>query len=173
VRLPIAPRSLNCIHSQFFADVTYGLANFVAAEEFNRFRGFWWSPCSAYLMVERADNSSLQKWYISDPSSPHKQPSVHRYPAAGTANPALSYSIIRVSSEVPSHVPVVWDSATFEYVVTASFGSRGPLLTVMSRCQTKQLVCILTAHHPCSNRLFAGAACRSCHRCHQSHTRGQ
>ena len=120
------------------ADVTYGLANFVAAEEFDRFRGFWWSPCSSYVLVERADNSNLQKWYISDPSSPEKPPSVHRYPRAGTANPVLAYFIVRVGDPAAQHIPVVWDAAAFEYVVTASCSPRGPLLTVMNRSQTRQ-----------------------------------
>jgi dipeptidyl-peptidase-4 len=92
------------------------------------------------VLVERADNSSLQKWYISDPSSPHKQPTVHRYPAAGTANPLVSYSVVLIAADTPAHVPVMWDAAAFEYVVTASFSAKGPLLTVMNRSQTKQQV---------------------------------
>ena len=108
--------------------------------------------------MERADNSNLQKWYISDPSSPDKQPSVHRYPRAGTANPVLAYSIIRVGDTAAQQIPVIWDAVSFEYVVTASCSPRGPLLTVMNRSQTKQQALrtplLFTPLHACISPLL-------------------
>ena len=38
-------------------DVTYGLAEFVAAEEMARTHGFWWSPDGQQLLVARVDTS--------------------------------------------------------------------------------------------------------------------
>src|ERR1022692_1602978 len=37
-------------------DVTFGLAEFVAAEEMGRMRGFWWAPDGSALLVARVDN---------------------------------------------------------------------------------------------------------------------
>jgi hypothetical protein len=164
VRACVRACALGVTPPPFLADVTYGLANFVAAEEFSRFRGFWWSACSSYVLVERADNSNLQQLYISDPSSPQKQPVVHRYPTAGTANPVLSYFIVRVAAEAPARVAVVWDAVGFEYVVTASFSSRGPLLTVMNRSQTKQQVRATALSAPLP-RLAPRHAPSTCCRC--------
>ncbi|WP_146058712.1 DPP IV N-terminal domain-containing protein, partial [Streptomyces sp. FM008] len=39
--------------------VTYGLAEFAAAEEMDRSRGFWWAPDSSALLVERADDAPV------------------------------------------------------------------------------------------------------------------
>ena len=37
--------------------VTYGLADFVAAEEMSRMRGYWWSPDGRSLLVARVDDA--------------------------------------------------------------------------------------------------------------------
>ncbi|MER7997620.1 prolyl oligopeptidase family serine peptidase [Streptomyces sp. NPDC095613] len=67
-------------------DVTYGLAEFIAAEEMGRTRGFWWSPGSDRLLVERADTAPVHRWWISDPAHPDREPASVAYPAAGTPN---------------------------------------------------------------------------------------
>ncbi|CAM5321217.1 hypothetical protein SVIOM342S_01050 [Streptomyces violaceorubidus] len=66
--------------------VTYGLAEFVAAEEMSRSRGFWWSPESDRLLVARVDDTPVQRWWISDPAHPGRDPQHVPYPAAGTPN---------------------------------------------------------------------------------------
>jgi dipeptidyl-peptidase-4 len=45
-------------------DVTYGLAEFVAAEEMGRQSGYWWSPDGSRLLVARVDVARVQRWYI-------------------------------------------------------------------------------------------------------------
>jgi dipeptidyl-peptidase 4 len=119
--------------------ITYGLANFVAAEELDRYRGYWWSPDSAFLLVERADSTQVQSWWIADPANPGTTPHEHRYPAAGTPNPALELHIYDISTG--ASVQVTWDVQSFEYLVTAGWqtGHR-PLITVMNRRQDRQLI---------------------------------
>ncbi|MPY96276.1 MAG: S9 family peptidase, partial [Acidimicrobiia bacterium] len=41
------------------ADVSWGSAEFVAAEEMGRSRGFWWAPDSSGLIVARVDNAPV------------------------------------------------------------------------------------------------------------------
>ena len=65
--------------------VSYGLADFVAAEEMGRMRGYWWSPDGDALLVARVDDSPVQRWHIADPEHPERPPTVVAYPAAGTA----------------------------------------------------------------------------------------
>ena len=67
-------------------EVTWGLAEFIAGEEMDRYRGFWWAPDGDRLLVERADESPVQRWYIGDPANPATEPAKHAYPAAGTPN---------------------------------------------------------------------------------------
>ena len=74
-------------------DVTYGLAEFVAAEEMSRTRGFWWSPDGQQLLVARVDTSPVARWYISDPANPGRPAAEVAYPAAGTANADVSVVI--------------------------------------------------------------------------------
>ncbi|MEY4025274.1 MAG: hypothetical protein RL438_787, partial [Actinomycetota bacterium] len=42
-----------CLTLETTTDVLWGVAEFVAAEEMNRQRGYWWSPNSDALVVER------------------------------------------------------------------------------------------------------------------------
>ena len=50
--------------------VTFGLAEFIAAEEMERTRGYWWAPDGAALLVARVDETPVQRWHISDPANP-------------------------------------------------------------------------------------------------------
>ena len=50
--------------------VTYGLAEFIAAEEMDRFRGYWWAPDGDRLFAARADEAPIQRWHIADPANP-------------------------------------------------------------------------------------------------------
>ena len=51
-------------------DVTWGAAEFIAAEEMARSRGFWWSPDGRSLLAARVDNGPVATWWTADPSQP-------------------------------------------------------------------------------------------------------
>ncbi|MGN6607821.1 MAG: DPP IV N-terminal domain-containing protein, partial [Jatrophihabitans sp.] len=53
-------------------EVVWGLAEFVAAEELDRARGFWWAPDGGSLLVERYDESPVVVWHIADPAHPER-----------------------------------------------------------------------------------------------------
>ena len=114
--------------------VTYGLAEFVAAEEMGRTRGYWWSPSGEALLVARVDTSPVGRWYISDPANPDRPPQAVSYPAAGTANADVSLWIAGLDG---SRVPVEWDRAGFEYLVTAEWAQTGLVIVVQSRDQRR------------------------------------
>ena len=42
--------------------VSWGRAEFVAAEEMGRYRGYWWSPDGQSLLVARVDESPVAQW---------------------------------------------------------------------------------------------------------------
>jgi dipeptidyl-peptidase 4 len=115
------------------ANVTYGLAEFVAAEEMGRTRGFWWSPDGQRLLVARVDTTPVARWYISDPAHPDRVPTEVAYPAAGTANAEVSLVLVGLDGAV---TPVSWDSAAAPYLTTVHWSAGGPaLLQVVSRDQ--------------------------------------
>ncbi|MGH3288699.1 MAG: prolyl oligopeptidase family serine peptidase [Streptosporangiaceae bacterium] len=124
-------------------DVTYGLAEFVAAEEMSRTRGFWWSPDGQQLLVARVDTSPVARWYISDPANPGRQPTEVAYPAAGTANADVSVVIAGLDGAL---TPVRWDSAAMPYLITAHWSRGGPpLLRVCSRDQRTMRILAVAA----------------------------
>ena len=118
-------------------DVSYGLAEFVAAEEMERLRGFWWSPDGTALLVARVDNAPVQRWHIADPANPGREPAEIRYPAAGTPNVSVSLLIVGLDGAV---VPVDWDTADLPYLTTADWDGQGPLIVVQSRDQRRTLM---------------------------------
>lgn len=112
---------------------SWGLADFIAAEEFGRMHGYWWSPDSTSLIVERSDESAIQTWWISDPALPHKQPQEQRYPAAGTKNGSVSLQQITVDGQ---RTDLTWDNNEFEYLVSVSWQDDcDALITVANRAQ--------------------------------------
>jgi dipeptidyl-peptidase-4 len=114
-------------------DVTWGLAEFVAAEEMGRARGFWWSPDGTRLAVARVDNRPVGRWYVADPTDPAAAPAVLRYPAAGTANAEVGLHLLGLDGD---RVEVAWDRAALPYLAAVSWPAGAPLtLTGQSRDQ--------------------------------------
>ncbi|UKY48577.1 S9 family peptidase [Streptomyces inhibens] len=113
-------------------EVSYGLAEYVAAESMNRLRGYWWAPDSRHLLVARVDTSPVERRYLGDPADPAKPPRTIPYPAAGTANAEVSLHLLALDGE---RIAVNWDREAYEYVVDAGWDAHGPFLAVQSRDQ--------------------------------------
>jgi dipeptidyl-peptidase-4 len=115
------------------AGISFGVAEFVAAEEMDRTRGYWWAPDGSALLVTRVDENPVQRWYISDPANPATPAREIRYPAAGTANAEVTAFIASVAGKLTR---VSWNEQAFPYLVTACWSAAGPpLLVVQSRDQ--------------------------------------
>ncbi|MBW3659308.1 MAG: DPP IV N-terminal domain-containing protein, partial [Actinobacteria bacterium] len=115
--------------------VTWGLAEFVAAEEMGRMRGFWWSPDGTRIAATRVDESAVPVWHIADPANPDRPATEHRYPAAGEANAEVSLAILDLDGD--GRLAVRWDAERFPYLASVGWGSVGPLtLLVQDRLQT-------------------------------------
>ncbi|MGH3328053.1 MAG: prolyl oligopeptidase family serine peptidase [Streptomycetales bacterium] len=113
--------------------VTWGLAEFVAAEEMGRSRAYWWAPGGERLLVARVDDTAVARWYIADPADPATPPAEIAYPAAGTANAEVTLALVGLDL---SRVPVHWDAGAFPYLAAVHWSEGGPpLLAVQSRDQ--------------------------------------
>ncbi|GAB2950511.1 prolyl oligopeptidase family serine peptidase [Streptomyces heilongjiangensis] len=118
-------------------NVSHGLAEFIAAEEMGRSRGFWWSPESDRLLVARVDDTPVRRWWISDPAQPERDPQRVAYPAAGTANAEVRLFVIDLAG---TRTEVVWDRARYPYLAHVHWSGAGaPLLLVQARDQRSQL----------------------------------
>ncbi|GGU40627.1 prolyl oligopeptidase family serine peptidase [Streptomyces daghestanicus] len=121
------------------AGVTYGLAEFIAAEEMGRTRGFWWAPESDRLLVARVDDTPVQRWWIADPAHPERDPHHVAYPAAGTPNAEVRLFVIGLDG---SRTEVGWDRGRYPYLARVHWSAAGaPLLLVQTRDQRGQ-VCL-------------------------------
>ena len=113
--------------------VTFGLPEFIAAEEMDRHRGYWWAPDGSALLVARVDETLVTRWHIADPAHPERPPAEVSYPAAGTPNAEVSLLLARLDGTT---VPVETDRAAFPYLVTARWqDGHDPLVVVQSRDQ--------------------------------------
>jgi dipeptidyl-peptidase 4 len=118
------------------AGLSFGLAEFIAAEEMGRLRGYWWAPDGSAILTARVDESPVQRWYIADPARPDRPAADIGYPAAGTANADVSLLLARLDG---SQAEVSWDRAEFPYLVTVSWAGDAaePLFVVQSRDQRR------------------------------------
>ncbi|MFC6014853.1 prolyl oligopeptidase family serine peptidase [Plantactinospora solaniradicis] len=119
------------------AGVTWGLAEFIAAEEFDRFRGYWWAPDGRSILAARVDESRLPRWHLHDPGDPASPPRSVAYPRAGGPNAEVSLHLLDLDG---GWVDVHWDRETYPYLVSVEWAETGPLITVLRRLQQHGLV---------------------------------
>jgi dipeptidyl-peptidase 4 len=119
-------------------NVSWGTADFNAAEEFNRQRGFWWSPDSTHILAARVDDTPVRRWYIADPANPGREPNVHRYPEAGTANAIVTLTLFDLSNSTRADVPCTPE--TFPYLLDVKWTATGLIAVWANRAQTVQRI---------------------------------
>lgn len=116
-------------------DVSWGLADFIAAEELERSRGFWWSPDGSRLLVQRTDESAVSTWFVSHPADPSVPATPQRYPEAGSSNAEVSLWLVPLDGAPPIAVDLPADA---EYVTTVHWGEHGlPVVAVLDRRQQR------------------------------------
>src|SRR5262249_26048378 len=96
------------------ADVTWSSAEFVAAEELGRSRGYWWPPDGERPAVARVDTSPVRRWWIGDPADPVAAPTEHAYPVAGTDNAVVTLHLVGLDGAA---VDVAWDREALPYLL--------------------------------------------------------
>ncbi|MFJ6747086.1 MULTISPECIES: alpha/beta fold hydrolase [unclassified Streptomyces] len=131
-----APGSDRALAEPDGGEVTWGLAEFIAAEEMGRYRGFWWSPESDGVLAARVDESPVRRWWIADPAHPDRAPAKVAYPAAGTPNAKVTLALHGLDG---SRTDVTWDTERYPYLARVHWSSAGPpLLLVQARDQRDQ-----------------------------------
>ena len=117
--------------------VSWGSADFIAAEEMGRFRGYWWSPDGTTIAACRVDDEAVEQWVIADPAQPSEAARTIRYPAAGTANPDVTLHLLGLDG---SRTAVDWDREYFPYLAAVDWTDAGLTLLVQSRDQQGSMV---------------------------------
>jgi dipeptidyl-peptidase-4 len=113
---------------------SYGRAEFIAAEEMQRQRGFWWSPTSDSLLVTRVNENVVNEWWVHDPAHPDKPPTSLRYPAAGTLNAVVDLFHVDLNGQRRS---IGWsDNHSYEYLANVVWAEgHRPLVVRQTRDQ--------------------------------------
>ena len=127
----------HCLAASDHPDVAWGTAEFIAAEEMGRTRGYWWSPDGRALLVARVDNRAVTHYYIAHPIDPTAPPRRIAYPMVGTSNAVVSLSLIGLDGTA---IDVEWDSHEFEYFVAAQWTEQALLVLVQDRPQRRMQV---------------------------------
>jgi dipeptidyl-peptidase-4 len=111
-------------------EISYGAAEFGAAEEMGRQHGFWWSPDGRQLLAARVNERGVASWWLGDPSDGAAEPVRQRYPFAGAGNPAVTLLLAGLDG-----VSTAVDSGgTLPYLMDARWDGAGPpLLTLQAR----------------------------------------
>jgi dipeptidyl-peptidase-4 len=137
-------------------DIHWGLAEFIASEELERHRGYWWSPDGERIVAARVDERPVLTWYIASPVDPAAPPRPVRYPQAGTDNADVSLSVLGLDG---SRVDIDWDREAFPYLVDVTWNDRCPLtLLVLSRDQKRWVVLEADAGSGKAQAIFEDAA---------------
>ena len=113
---------------------SFGVADFIAAEEMGRRRGYWWSPDNDKLLVTSVDESDVLSWHILKSSDPSDAPAVIKYPKAGTKNPNVGLEIYSLDGE---SVSIDWNqNNSWEYLVSIQWTDQDAIFaTVQTRDQ--------------------------------------
>lgn len=125
--------------------ISWGSADFIAAEEMGRFRGYWWSPNGEHIAACRVDTSPVNEWTIANPADPGHAANVIRYPAAGTPNPVVSLHILSIDPDEAEAgmIDVDWDADAFPYLASVAWTASGLLILVQSRDQRRTLTLLV------------------------------
>jgi dipeptidyl-peptidase-4 len=118
--------------------VSWGVAEFVAAEEMQRDRGYWWAPDGQALLAARVDEAPVRQLWITDAADPGSPPRMVRYPLAGSANALVETHVVRLDGAAA--VQVVCDREAYPYLVAAHWDEHGPMVVVQSRDQRRLAV---------------------------------
>jgi dipeptidyl-peptidase 4 len=114
------------------ATVSWGAADFIAAEEMHRHRGYWWSPDGSAIATTRVDAAPITTAWISDSAQPTNPPRQVAYPFAGTANAEVSLHLIGLDGAI---VDVEWDRESFPYLAEVHWTQAGLIISTQSRSQ--------------------------------------
>jgi dipeptidyl-peptidase-4 len=132
--------------------VTWGSAEFIAAEEMGRMRGYWWAPDSQHIAACRVDVANVPVWRISDPAHPEQPVAEHHYPAAGSVNATVSLHVFGLADHSRVDVQL---NGTWEYLNAVSWSAGGLIAQTQTRDQQHVDVHLIDAGTGTSTVIFS------------------
>jgi dipeptidyl-peptidase-4 len=112
-------------------EVSFGAAEFGAAEEMDRHHGYWWSPDGTRLLAARVSERDVASWWLCDPADAAAEPYRQRYPFAGTANPEVRLLLVALDG-TRTDVDLPYGDLPYVHQVRWD-GAGDPLITLHAR----------------------------------------
>jgi len=123
---------------------THGLAEFIAQEELDRKRGYWWSPDSQSLAFAEVDETHIPVYRIvhqgKDTVGDQAQED-HRYPFAGKPNAKVRLGVVSISGGEPVWMNLGSDEDV--YLARVQWASADKLLVQILNREQSQLDLLL------------------------------
>jgi len=127
--------------------LTNGVAEFIAAEELDRDRGFWWSPDGTRIAFIQADSGHIPEYPIVHQGTDEPEVEPHRYPFAGKANAILRLGVVPAEGG-----PAQWldtGPETDQYIARVAWRPDGVLTAqLLSRDQKETRLIAFEAEGP-------------------------
>lgn len=115
--------------------VSWGLAEFIAAEELGRQRGYWWSRDGQQLLALRVDEAGVALKTRAQIFADRTAMTEQRYPAAGEANAKVQAFVLDITTGQRRLLPL---PPVAEYISRAGWFADGtPWLQWFTRDQTR------------------------------------
>lgn len=115
--------------------VLNGLAEYVAAEELGRQRGFWWDAHGEAIVYAHVDERPVPPFHIQHLAGKRAELEAHRYPFAGGPNARVSLRVVRVADGATREVELGMAPDDYLARVVAE-PAGGWLVAVLPRAQT-------------------------------------
>ena len=121
--------------------VSWGVAEFIAQEELDRFDGHWWAPDDSRIAVARVDEAPVKQVTRAAIGADGTRLFTQAYPAAGTAN--ANVSLWLVNPDASGKTKVDLGPAADIYVARVAWAVDGKTLYVQRLTRDQQRLDIL------------------------------
>ncbi len=119
--------------------ISYGVAEFVAQEEMDRYTGYWWSTDDAYIAYTRVDESTVDIIPRFDIAAKDVTVIEQRYPRAGRPNAIVDLVVRDMATGTTKAVNWRrddWGPATDQYLARVNWARDGVFVQSINRDQT-------------------------------------
>ena len=126
--------------------VTYGTAEFIAQEEMDRDRGYWWSPDESHIAYTRVDESGVDAVERFEIGADKVTVVTQRYPATGRPNAVVQLLVgVVADPKTTAAAPVIVDpdSSTDSYLARVDWFPDSQSLAVQRQSRDQRRLSLL------------------------------
>ena len=140
--LPLAGGAEQAITTDGGGDISYGVAEFVAQEEMDRFTGYWWAPGDRAIAFARVDERPVKRIERLEIGADGSKVVAQRYPRAGEPNAIVSLFVAGLAAGA-SPVQVDLGPDTDIYLARVKWSADGSDLYVQRQSRDQQTLDLL------------------------------